>query len=105
MNDDQADDHDDVNRLTKKVDIRFTMLSFRYKKRREFEVPPGHNLAQQNQVLGRLEENGGPASLFSFRSVAYLGLFLFSGLVHFGMGLLVSRMIMQHQADSYDLME
>lgn len=94
MSDYQTEDRNDEQayKITKKSDIRFNMLTFRYKKRNEFEGSPNQPIPPANQIQAHLEDGGaGPAAwLPGLRSPTQLVLFLVSGLLHFAMGLFMA---------------
>ncbi|XP_037511550.2 uncharacterized protein LOC119388015 [Rhipicephalus sanguineus] len=86
-------------RVTKKADIRFNMMTFRYKKRNEVEGPPGQSIPPASQIQAQLEDGGEPSWFPWLRSPTQLLLFLASGLLHFAMGLIVARSFLMPQFD------
>ncbi|KAL1432538.1 hypothetical protein MTO96_013289 [Rhipicephalus appendiculatus] len=103
MSDYQTDERNDEQtyRVTKKADIRFNMVTFRYKKRNEVEGPPGQSIPPASQVQAQLEDGGEPSWFPWLRSPTRLLLFLVSGLLHFAMGLIVARtFLMPHFDDA-----
>ncbi|KAH6944499.1 hypothetical protein HPB50_003383 [Hyalomma asiaticum] len=81
-------------KVTKKADIRFNAVTFRYKERIELEVPTGQPMPQANQVQAQLEDGGEPSWLSWLRSPTQVLPFLVSGLLRFAMGLIVPRMFL-----------
>ncbi|XP_037563352.2 uncharacterized protein LOC119442486 [Dermacentor silvarum] len=86
-------------RVTKKADIRFNMMTFRYKKRNEVEGPPGQTIPPANQIQAQLEDGAEPSWFPWLRSPMQLLLFLVSGLLHFAMGLVVARSFLMPHFD------
>ncbi|XP_075737365.1 uncharacterized protein LOC142776933 isoform X2 [Rhipicephalus microplus] len=101
MSEYQTDERNDEQtyRVTKKADIRFNMVTFRYKKRNEVEGPPNQTIPPASQVQAQLENDAEPSRFSWLRSPAQLLLFLVSGLLHFAMGLVVARSLLMPPFD------